>query len=46
MNLESEYWARFVNVDDDVDADDEDAFTPASAATPSHGLFSLSHFTL
>ena len=44
MNLESEYWARFV--DDDVDADDEDAFTPASAAAPSHGLFSLSHFTL
>ena len=46
MNLESEYWARFVNVDDDVDADDEDAFTPASAAAPSHGLFSLSHLTL
>jgi len=38
MNLPSEFWSRFVNVDDELDADDEDPFSPAAAAAPSQGL--------
>jgi len=38
MKLPSEFWSRFVNVDDELDADDEDPFSPAAAAAPSQGV--------
>jgi len=38
MNLPSDFWSRFVNVDDEMDADDGDPFSPATATPVSRGL--------